>query len=143
MHLHRILGLLVAFTTLSICLPLFDRITTLLIRENYNAQPQCDSICVRRLLYKVAYASSATGVIETMDAYQSYDWCINEQEDWCQEAINSTISAIAGDAATTVASSIDVDDCGDECKWPSSLTFHLIVNYKLTHNRSNLRLVSN
>lgn len=114
MQLPRIIALFVAFFSLGNCLTTSEQ-NNLTIRSNEVGQPQCDSICVRRIFFEAAYASASLGVLEAMNAYQSFDWCVNEQQNWCPETMNSTLSAIAGRAATNAALSIDVQSCDDQC----------------------------
>jgi hypothetical protein len=63
--------------------------------------PQCDINCMKRLLYKTAYSSATTGFNIVFGACDAYDWCINDAKEWCPEAINSTITSVAGTLVTS------------------------------------------
>ena len=73
----------------------------------------CDSSCVHRLLYKTGYASSTTAIKHTMYAYDAFDWCMNDNQNWCPEAINTTTSDVAGMAVNAVK--IDFNNCEQDC----------------------------
>lgn len=63
-----------------------------------RAEPStCDATCMRRFLYQTAFASGAAGVGMVMDAYDSAEWCVSDDNiDWCPDALNRTVSNIAG-----------------------------------------------
>ncbi|KAK5123561.1 hypothetical protein LTR85_002599 [Meristemomyces frigidus] len=83
-----------------------------------RAEPStCDATCMRRFLYQTAYASGAAGVGLVMNAYDSAEWCVSDDNiDWCPQALNTTVSNIAGKAMNLTKISSDPSFvCGTEC----------------------------
>ena len=73
---------------------------------NADALPDCDSTCVRRLLFKTSYSSAAMGINMVFNACNAHNWCASDEKDWCPEAINSTITSITD---RVIAASPDID----------------------------------
>ncbi|EMC96914.1 hypothetical protein BAUCODRAFT_432655 [Baudoinia panamericana UAMH 10762] len=69
----------------------------------------CDTICMRRLIYEVAYASSAGGVELVADAYGSTSWCLSDDNDWCPPAVDAVVSNIVAAVVANASSPSEQD----------------------------------
>ena len=83
------------------------------VASNQAMSQPCEANCMHRLFYRTAYSSAITGVEHAMSAYESFQWCAEDNKDWCPQVINTTVSAVAGNAVKTVP--IDFENCGDQC----------------------------
>ncbi|TKA73375.1 hypothetical protein B0A55_06376 [Friedmanniomyces simplex] len=76
-------------------------------------EKQCDTVCIRRILYETAYSSASAGIGLIMDAYNSTSWCYSDaNEYWCPGLLNSTVAGIAGTLMnrTTVSEDSELED---------------------------------
>ena len=109
----HIFAALVALIGLAIASPLAPSITCDETNSGVVIFPACDSSCIHQFSYYTAYSSASSGVKLALDAFEAFDWCTVENKDWCPEAINTTVSGIAGNALTEAA--VDFNNCDSNC----------------------------